>query len=79
MRNFVMTLGFAGVLIASPVATPAVYGQDSQSPATPMNGPDMQRMMKMMNSMENCEKMMQAEMMQGGMMSAPGSQQHNNK
>ncbi len=75
MRNFVMTLGFAGVLIASP----AVYAQDSQSPTTPMNGPDMQRMMKMMNSMENCEKMMQAEMMQGGMMSAPGSQQHNNK
>jgi hypothetical protein len=64
MRNFVITLALAGALIAGPAATPALYAQESQGPDSSMKGPDMQRMMKMM---EKCDKMMQ-----GGMMGAPG-------
>ncbi len=58
MRNLVMTLAPAGILIASLAAAPALYAQEPQ-------GPDMQRMMKMM---EKCDKMMD-----GGMMGNPGS------
>ena len=64
MRNFVITLALAGVLIAGPAATPTLYAQESQGPDSSMKGPDMQRMMKMM---EKCNKMME-----GGMMGAPG-------
>jgi len=63
MRNFVITLALAGVLIAGPAATPALYAQESQAPDSSMKGPDMQRMMKMM---EKCDKMME-----GGMTGAP--------
>ena len=64
MRNFVMTLARAGVLIGSLAAAPTLYAQAPQDP-------DTQRMMKMM---EKCDKMMG-----DGMMGNPGSRKPNER
>jgi len=84
MRNFVMTLALAGVLVAGFAAAPALYAPEPHGPAPgpdgSMMGPDMQHMMNMMGQksqmMDQCIKMMQG-MMQSGMMVAPGSPKPN--
>ena len=77
MRNFVMTLALACVLIAGLTATPAAHAQGSQGPGSSRKGPEMQRMM-MMKMMEKCEKMMEGGM-RGGMTRNPGSRKPNKK
>ena len=86
MRNVVMTLALAGLLIAGLAGTPALYAQEpqgaAQRPDNSMKGPDMQRMMKMMKMMEmmvKCDKMMEGGMMQGGMMGDHGPRKPNEK
>ena len=69
MRNFVMTLALACVLIAGLTATPAAHAQGSQGPGSSMKGPEMQRMMM---------KMMEGGM-RGGMTRNPGSRKPNKK